>query len=181
MAGGAPELGGAAEGRTPMKLIRVALAVAAGSLLAACSPTPSTALVAGDTRYTISDVNAMSAACSDELGTEVPARGVVQYLAIGAVFDTAAAASGTTPTESDLDEMMSQALGSPVTDADCITLTRAVAKTQLLSTATDDLIQQSAKDTAIDLNPMFGKWDVTGSTILSDSASLSVLAADDQQ
>ncbi|QXT63461.1 hypothetical protein [Tessaracoccus palaemonis] len=167
-----------------MKLIRVVPALAAVAMLAACSPMPSTALVAGDTTYSESQVDAIATGCAAELGSDaVPARYVVQYLAIGAVFDQVAQLTGTVPTDADLDEIATSGLGVAVADQDCVVLTRALAKSQLLSAVTDTaVVTEAVANTHIELNPMYGTWDPSGETILTDSGSLSVLvSATDEQ
>lgn len=173
-----------------MKLIRVVPAVAAVAMLAACSPMPGVALVAGDTTYSESQVDDIMTGCAEALEVDVnqlDRRGVVQNLLLGSVFDTVASQgeTGQAPSDAEIDELVPQATSGGdkmLANSDCAPLARAVTKFTLLQQVSDEqLLRDGLVDTHVQLNPIYGTWVPEDPNVLfNTSGSLSILASNAQ-
>ena len=88
-----------------MKLTRVVPAVAAMAMLAACSPTAGTALVAGGQTVTEADLTRMTESCTQIVGQEIARADIVKILIMGSVFDELAVSAGQDVTEDQIAQM----------------------------------------------------------------------------
>ena len=105
-----------------MKLTRVVPAVAAMAMLAACSPTAGTALVAGGQTVTEADLTRMTESCTQIVGQEIARADIVKILIMGSVFDELAVSAGQDVTEDQIAQMAGEILSSGdamMNDADC--------------------------------------------------------------
>lgn len=158
-----------------MKLMRLVPAVAAVALLAACSPTPGTALVVEGNRYTENDITQIVDGCAEALN--IPAeqmrrQGVVGTLLLGGMFDTFQADI----TDDDLQTVGAQDMpGSEqlFSVEDCKPLAAANVKVQMLSQLDQQFVTEAAQKLDVQLNPRYGKWEPNTPQLLNTSGSLS--------
>ena len=124
-----------------MLLTRVVPAVAAMAMLAACSPTAGTALVAGGQTVSEADLTRMTESCTRIVGQEIARADIVKILIMGAVFDELAASAGQDVTEDQITQMAGEILSAGdamMNDVDCRPVAVGAVKNQLLSQVDPD-------------------------------------------
>lgn len=165
-----------------MKLTRVITAVAAVALLGACSPMPSTAAVINGTTVSEADVDRALEGCAEALGTTKDAfvrQGAVQTMALGSVFDQLADDFGGFD-DAQIDELGNQQGGEQaamLANEDCRPLARQSIKVSLLQQLDQTAVMAAFADADIELNPRYGRWNPTDTSIFG-SSSISVPAGE---
>lgn len=165
-----------------MKLIRVVTAVAAVALLGACSPMPGTAAVVNGTTISEADIDRALVGCAEALGTTKDAfvrQGAVQTMALGSIFDKLASDFGGFD-DAKVDELGKQQGGDQaamLNNEDCRPLARQSIKVGLLQQLDQNAIMAAFKTADVQLNPRYGRWNPTDTSIFG-SSSISVPAGE---
>lgn len=166
-----------------MKLIRLVPAVAALTLLAACSPMPSTAFVVDGETVTEKQVAAAMEGCGEALGVGVDQfsrSGVVRTLLFGGIFDSLANQMGGV-TDEQIDQIVVQQDPSAQAMLDneaCRPLARANGKIALLQQLDQTMLLSALQGADVELNPRYGRWQPSEQSLFIDSGSLSVKAGE---
>ena len=166
-----------------MKLTRVVPAVAAMAMLAACSPTAGTALVAGGQTVTEADLTRMTESCTHIVGQEIARADIVKILIMGSVFDELAVSAGQDVTEDQIAQMAGEILSSGdamMNDADCRPVAVGAVKNQLLSQVDPESAMDVLKGLDVQMNPRYGRFTPGEDVLFATTGSLSV-PADAQQ
>ncbi|AQP51406.1 hypothetical protein [Tessaracoccus flavescens] len=168
-----------------MKLTRVIPAVAAVALLGACSPMPGTAAVLDGKTYSHADVDRMADACNKVLGADsLNGQFVMTSLVGGFLFEKVAEAAGAEIPDEQIDAMLVQSVDGAqalLDEEDCAPVMRAYAKSANLAQLDQAAVQSVAQDADVELNPRYGRWDPNAASLLAQSGSLSVPAAEQAQ
>lgn len=146
-----------------MKLTRLVPVAAALSLLAACSPAPSTVALVGDTRITTEDLQRSVDGCA-ELGltTEMfPEKQHVVFLAAGELVRQAAEAHGITISDGEWRALAGQGqFAGALGNEDCSGLAYpGAAMTLLTPQVGEEQIVSELRSIDVQVNPRYGHWD----------------------
>lgn len=163
-----------------MKLMRLVPAVAAVALLAACAPSPSTAVVVDGTTYTEAAITQVSKDCAQALGIEysqIKRSAVVRTFILGGLFDKMAKMGDQPVSEESMDAYIRQNDPTMLSNAGCVPLARASAKGNLLSQADPAGLQAAMAALDVKLNPRYGTWQPKIDAPFTDDGSLSIPVA----
>lgn len=160
-----------------MKLIRLVPVVAAVSLLAACSPAPSTVAVVNGERITSEDLQRTLDGCAEVgYGTDVvPRKAHVMYLTAGELMRQLAAGHGFELNSGEVRAVAAQ--NNPpelLANEDCAELVFAgSALSLMLENFTEDELVAELSQADVEVNPRYGRWDADQLGLTGDG-SLSI-------
>lgn len=163
-----------------MKLTHLATAVGAVVLLAACTPSPTTAAVVEGTVVKEGQVDAVIEGCNSVLdlnGQKISRAGVVYNLVLGAAI-RGQAPGAETMTDEQLDQVAAQLQNGAamLSNKDCAQLARSVAIVALAQQGGEE-VTQSIMAADVQLNPRYGIWDPSNPNLFEPNGSLSVPAS----
>ncbi|NHB84339.1 hypothetical protein G7085_06235 [Tessaracoccus sp. HDW20] len=153
-------------------------AVAAVTLLGACSPAASTAAVLNGEVITEASIDQAMTGCAEALQvdtSQLVRQGAVQTMALASVFDSVVADFGEF-SDDQVDKLGASQGGQSAAmlgNEDCRRLARDSVKVSLLGQLDQQVVTQALQSADIELNPRYGRWDPTDQGLFG-SASLSV-------
>ena len=162
---------------TAMKLTRLIPMVAAVSLLAACSPTPGTAVSFDGATLSEARVGQIIDGCveaTDAKAESFPRRAVVQTFMVGRLFDRVARDAGLD--DSMIEEVATQNYSIMMDDEACKSLAIDSVKASFLEQVDRAQVITEAQEADVELNPRYGAWEPNDVQLFVNSGSISVPA-----